>query len=99
MAFTSRLGLSISLDRVQGEIGDDVLLFSESSGFLLEVDAKNIDKVLSVFEGTDAFIDVIGSVLKEERLIIKRDKNKTLLDIDIKDRRRRWETAWYEYLR
>ncbi|MBN1233401.1 MAG: phosphoribosylformylglycinamidine synthase subunit PurL [Candidatus Coatesbacteria bacterium] len=97
MAFTGKLGLEIDTSKIKSEMGLDVILFSESSGFLLEVDKRNTSSIINSFEELDIFAGVIGKVIDEERLLLYNNEQ-VLLDTKLKQKRINWEKGWKKYI-
>lgn len=96
MAFAGGYGLDLDLKATpaKGIVRDDYMLFSESnSRFLLEVAPKD----QSAFEGLmKKNCALIGKVTKDEKLIIKGLKGKTVIDSELKDLRHAWKRTLNE---
>jgi len=70
-------------------------LFSESSGFVFEVNRKNAGKVKKIFDSYRIDLIEIGKTLDEQMLIIK-DSGKELVNLSIDDLRKAWVTGYVE---
>lgn len=91
MAFTGWLGAEIDISKIPyvGEWRADYVLFSESNTrFLIEVEPEKLSEVVKILE--DVPHAVIGKVLREPRLVIKRG-DKVLVDVSVRDLYNAWK--------
>jgi phosphoribosylformylglycinamidine synthase II len=92
MAFTGGLGLSIDLDAVpvDGEMRDDLKLFSESNGRLLvEVKPEDRPTFERLMEGVH--LSPIGVVTADERFRVAA-RGETILDLPLEELMMAWKT-------
>ncbi len=95
MAFAGGYGLQLDLDKVPGRglERDDFVLFSESnSRFLLEVSEQDKEDFESMMK--DKSCIQIGTVTKDERLVINGLKTKTVVDASLAELRRSWKKTF-----
>ncbi len=90
------IGAEINLDF--SDLSTDKVLFSESSGFVFEINEKNIGKVKSVFENYGLKIINIGKTNGNKSLIINRE-DKKIINLSIEDLRKAWTTGLVEAMR
>jgi hypothetical protein len=76
----------------------DKLLFSESSGFVLEAKSGKEFLLLEVLRANSIEPMQIGVVTEKRRIVIKR-ADKTLADIDLDEARSAWTTGLAEAMR
>jgi phosphoribosylformylglycinamidine synthase len=103
MALTrpARFGFELDLDRVQG--GDncqrtDKLLFSESSGFVLEVKAGSKSRLIELLRKYDLQPMQIGTVTSKRRIVMSR-AGECLADLDLDEARNAWMSGLVEAMR
>jgi phosphoribosylformylglycinamidine synthase len=103
MALTrpARFGFELDLDRVQG--GDncqrtDKLLFSESSGFVLEVKAGSESRLIELLRKYDLQPMQIGTVTSKRRIVMSR-AGECLADLDLDEARNAWMSGLVEAMR
>jgi phosphoribosylformylglycinamidine (FGAM) synthase-like enzyme len=90
MTFSNKIGCEIDLSRLENNLRDDILLFSESnSRFLVEVEEKNMKKVEDLLKNIPHY--KIGKT-KGFSLVVK-NKNKTLINIKVDRILGKWEGA------
>ena len=101
MALTrpARFGFEVDIDSA-GDPGmrSDTILFSESSGFVLEAKSGKESRLLEVLSANSIESMQIGVVTEERRIVIKRD-GKTLADLDLDEARSAWTTGLAEAMR
>ncbi|MBW2974523.1 phosphoribosylformylglycinamidine synthase subunit PurL [Candidatus Woesearchaeota archaeon] len=90
------IGARISLDF--SSLRTDKILFSESSGFVFEVNDKDIDKVRSVFDSYNLKLINIGKTANSESLIINK-KDKQVMNLSIEELKKAWTSGLAEALR
>ncbi len=83
------LGMELALDSTGSDLAADRLVFSESSGFLLECRAGAEKELEKLLEGYGLDIMRLGKVT-ESREIVMTHKRKTVLRTDL----RKAKTAW-----
>jgi len=103
MALTrpARFGFELDLDRVQG--GDncmrtDKLLFSESSGFVLEAKAGSEARLIELLRRYDLQPMQIGTVTGKRRIVMSRS-GECLADLDLDEARNAWMSGLVEAMR
>jgi len=103
MALTrpARFGLELDLDRVQG--GDngmrtDKLLFSESSGFVLEAKAGSEARLVELLKSYSLEPMQIGIVTGKRRIVMSR-AGECLADLDLDEARNAWTAGLVEAMR
>ncbi|MCX6672953.1 MAG: phosphoribosylformylglycinamidine synthase subunit PurL, partial [Methanothrix sp.] len=103
MALTrpARFGLKLNLDMVQGgDIGmrTDKLLFSESSGFVLEAKAGSEARLVEVLRSYNLEPMQIGQVTSKRRIVMKR-AGESVADLELDQARNAWTTGLVEAMR
>jgi len=103
MALTrpARFGLELDLDRVQGgDIGmrTDKLLFSESSGFVLEAKAGSEARLEELLKSYSLEPMQIGIVTGKRRIVMSR-AGECVADLDLDEARNAWTTGLVEAMR
>jgi phosphoribosylformylglycinamidine synthase II len=103
MAITrpARFGVELDLDRVQG--GDtgmrtDKLLFSESSGFVLEAKAGSEDRLVELLRSYNLEPMQIGTVTGKRRIVMSR-AGECVADLDLDGARNAWTAGLVEAMR
>ena len=103
MALTrpARFGVEVDLDRVQG--GDncmrtDKLLFSESSGFVLEAKAGCEARLIELLRRYDLEPMQIGTVTSKRRIVMSR-AGECVADLDLDEARNAWMSGLVEAMR
>ncbi|MBW2989705.1 phosphoribosylformylglycinamidine synthase subunit PurL [Candidatus Woesearchaeota archaeon] len=89
------IGADISLDF--SDLRTDKVLFSESPGFIFEVNGKNIEKVASIFKGYGLQLADIGKTTRDKSLGISKDSDK-ILSLPIEGLKKAWTTGLKEAL-
>ena len=67
MTFENNIGLCVT---VPGGLAIETLLFTETGGFVIEVDEKNLPQVESILRGYDLDCYNIGTTTKEPKITI-----------------------------
>jgi len=103
MALTrpSRLGFEIDLDKAaaaDASMRTDKILFSESSGFVLEARPGKEERLLEILRGYCLEPMEIGMVTKKRRIVMKR-ASETVADIDLDEARAAWTSGLAEAMR
>jgi phosphoribosylformylglycinamidine synthase len=98
MAFAGDIGIEIDLKEVPREgkkMREDHLLFSESNGrFLVEVKAGREEAFETLMEGTPS--RRIGETVEGDRMTVRREE-KTLLSVELRSLRERWDGGLRRY--
>ncbi len=89
-----QIGAEINLDF--SSLRNDKALFSESSGFVFEVEDKNLEEVDSLFRRYNINLMKLGKT-KGKNLIIK-NKNKAIINLPILKLKEAWTTGFVEAL-
>jgi len=84
------IGLSFDIAEVSAKLRPDQALFSQTGGFLIEVDAANAEKLMSLALKTQVPLTQIGNTTPQHQFIIRNGK-KILLDEDLKLLSEIWE--------
>jgi len=79
-------------------LGNDKFLFSETSGFVFEVENSNINNVKSLFNKYNLEINNLGKTTKNDSLIIK-NKNEEIIYLKIKQLKEAWTTGFVDALK
>ena len=67
MTFENNIGLCVT---IPGDLAIEKLLFTETGGFVIEIDEKNLSQVESVLQGYDLDCYNIGTTTKEPKISI-----------------------------
>jgi phosphoribosylformylglycinamidine synthase len=96
---TARYGLRIDLKGTgKGSIRSDKLMFSESSGFLLEAANGKEEALANLLRKYELGVKSIGSVTSERRIVMMREE-KDLLDLDLDEALAAWDSGLQEAMR
>jgi phosphoribosylformylglycinamidine synthase len=102
MALTrpARFGLELDLDSVLGDMGmrTDKLLFSESSGFVLEAKAGSEARLVELLGSYSLMPMQIGIVTKKRRIVMSR-AGESVADLDLDEARNAWTAGLVEAMR
>lgn len=103
MAITrpAKFGFELDLDGVvcgEQDLGTDRLLFSESSGFLLEAKAGKEKRLEELLKGYGLEPAKIGRVTEKRKIKISR-KGQTVADLDLDEARNAWTSGLVEAMR
>ena len=77
---------------------NDKILFSESPGFVFEVEEKNKEKVQSIFKKYNSFVHTLGKTSNKKSLKII-NNNKKIIDLTIEEMKKAWTTGFAEALK
>jgi phosphoribosylformylglycinamidine synthase len=110
----ARFGVDLNLDRVQGGDGGDGgggeggsqeaglrtdrLLFSESSGFVLEAKKGKDARLAEILAGYGLVAMPIGAVTGKRRIVMSRS-DRTVVDLDLDQARDAWTAGLVEAMR
>ena len=83
---------------INPDLRPDKFLFSETPGFVFEVEDKNTSKVKSIFKKHNLEILNLGKTTDNDSLIIK-NKNEKIIDLEIKRLKEAWTTGFVEALK
>lgn len=89
------IGAEIDLDFIDLRV--DKVLFSESSGFIFEVEDKNISRLNDLFRFYKLYLIKLGKTTKEKNLIITKN-NKKIINLPISKLREAWTKGFVEAL-
>jgi phosphoribosylformylglycinamidine synthase II len=93
-----RLGLRVDLDALQSELRDDKLLFSESSGFVMEVRPGELPRVHDIASRHGAAPVEIGRVAEEPTFSIERG-GRSVINVALPAMKTAWTKGLAEALR
>ncbi len=88
------LGLEIYLNRLSSDLREDTLLFSESSGMLLEVKSENLDTLKKEYQSYSMDVCEIGITTPNNRLAVFDHADNPILDLSIPVMRECWRGAF-----
>ena len=89
--------LGMEIDFSYPHLRNDRILFSESPGFVIEVDGKNMKKAGSVFRKHKLIAHQLGKTSNNGKLTIT-NNNKRIIDLKIDEMRKAWTTGFVEAL-
>jgi phosphoribosylformylglycinamidine synthase II len=99
LAGKSDLGMNLSLDSASAEdLSADHLVFSESSGFLLECKAGSEEELEKLLEGYGLAIMKLGPVTESPEIMMTH-KGKTVLQMDLLTAKKAWTGGLAEAMR
>lgn len=83
-------GLRIDLQSIPSDLRDDILLFSESSGMLIEASPDQVDAIQKQYKqyGLDAV--VIGDTVPAQELVVLGKDGSNILKLDLNQLRQAW---------
>jgi phosphoribosylformylglycinamidine synthase len=90
--------IGAKIDISFSDLRNDKTLFSETPGFVFEVEDNNISKVNSIFKKYDLETAELGKTTKDNSLKIK-NKNQQLIDLSIEKLKEAWTTGFTDALR
>ncbi len=90
---SGNFGLQIDLAEIKTDLRPDYFLFSESSGFVLEVRDENVAAVKSLFQEYQVDIHPIGRITDTRRLSITWTDGKDICTLPVPVMRDTWENA------
>ena len=90
----SSMGLSISLENIRSELRVDRLLFSESSGMLLEIAPESLQACKDIYRKYGLSPVVVGSVTDTQRLVVEQAPGDCLIDLKIQRLREMWRGSF-----
>ncbi|MBU0457907.1 phosphoribosylformylglycinamidine synthase subunit PurL [Patescibacteria group bacterium] len=83
------IGIEVDLKELESSLRPDTLLFTETGGFIIEVDEKNVDALKDLAEKNSVKLTQIGKTLPSQELKIN-DGNKVLLSEKLNNLRETW---------
>jgi phosphoribosylformylglycinamidine synthase len=83
MSFTKEIGIDIN---IPDDLSNEIKLFSESCGFVLEVDKANIVAIRNIFHKYGIATEMIGHTISEPEL-----RMQDCINIAIADAKAAWE--------
>ena len=84
------IGLEIRLDRLGSDLREDVLLFSESSGMLLEVSPQHLDELKRCFDRYSLKVYPVGMSISDSKLVVHDKRNRVIVNLASDTLRRAW---------
>ncbi len=82
MSFANEIGLEIN---ITGDLSEEVKLFSETGGFILEVDKTNIVAVNNIFRKYDIDAAIIGHTIEQTELSMQ-----SCIKVSLSDAKQAW---------
>ena len=76
---------------------NDKILFSETPGFVIEVDDKNLKKAASIFKRYKLIAHQLGKTTKNSSLKII-NSNEKIIDLEIEEMKNAWTTGFIDAL-
>jgi phosphoribosylformylglycinamidine synthase len=101
MAFTGSAhhGLALDLDRAGAPgMRTDTILFSESSGFVIEAKAGREAELEELLKSHGLEFMEMGMVASEKRIVLKR-RGRPVVDLDLEEARGVWRSGLAEAMR
>lgn len=86
------IGISLDLDSVAAALTTDVILFSETGGFVLEIQEDNVEAAQKIADLHGTSLLPIGSTVSDPILRVRRNDT-TILDADFATLHTSWSTA------
>ncbi len=84
------LGMEIHLKDVETDLREDLWLFSESSGMLLEVHPERYDTLITLMGRSHLHPQFMGYITSKGNLLVRSREEKTLLDLSVETMRKAW---------
>ncbi len=88
-----RFGLDIDLSETETDLRRDFFLFSESSGFVLEVREKDASAVESIYRDFGISVNRIGTITNDSQLSVKWTDGTEIVRLTVTDMREEWENG------
>ena len=85
MTFENNIGICVT---VPGILAIEKLLFTETGGFVIEVDEKNLPQVELIFQGYDLDCYNIGSTTEESKIVVNGS-----IDISVEEAKHLWSNG------
>ncbi|MAE42243.1 phosphoribosylformylglycinamidine synthase [Candidatus Woesearchaeota archaeon] len=89
--------IGVEIDIGFSNLRNDKALFSESSGFVFEVENKNVNKVKNIFKKHNIEMIQLGKTTNKKTLTIKKNDDK-IIDLKINEIKRPWTSGFAEVL-
>jgi phosphoribosylformylglycinamidine synthase II len=86
----SKIGLEIDLSQLSSDLRDDLFVFSESSGMLLEIQDQNLAKLKEHFAEYGLEMTVIGKTTNNGKLQIDGSTKETIVNVTSDQLRKAW---------
>lgn len=90
MSFANNIGANVT---IPGDLRHDVSLFSETGGFVLEVNRDKVKKVVQALEKAGVYVAEIGKTTVDARLQMNE-----VIDVAVEDARKAWEEGLLDRL-
>lgn len=97
MVMSTNFGIDVDLSHIGAELRSDKKLFSESSGFVMEVPPENVEDVKSIFANYGIQIWNIGTVTSN-RVFTINDFDSILIQLSVPEMKDAWSNALREAL-
>lgn len=91
-----KIGVKMNIDF--SDLRVDKVLFSETPGFVFEVNKKNIKEVKKIFDKYKLELIELGSTISKQKLTVTK-KNKKIVDLKINELKRAWTTGFVDAVR
>ncbi|MDP7179830.1 MAG: phosphoribosylformylglycinamidine synthase subunit PurL [Candidatus Woesearchaeota archaeon] len=85
--------IGVKIDLNFSDLRPDKSLFSETSGFVFEVEDKNVEEVEKIFKKHDLEIIKIGNTIDHNKLTINKD-GKNIINLKINELKQAWTTGF-----
>ncbi|RJP32814.1 MAG: phosphoribosylformylglycinamidine synthase subunit PurL [Candidatus Omnitrophota bacterium] len=90
----SDLGLKIHPIPPDSALREDITLFSESSGMLLEASPDHADELIELYKTYALDARVLGITTTEGRLLVYDKNDESLIDLSVEEMRQQWRGAF-----
>lgn len=97
MVMNTDFGIDVDLSDIGAELRNDKKLFSESSGFVMEVQPENVEDVKSIFANSGIQAWNIGTVTSNKIFTIS-DSDSILIQLSVPEMKEAWSNALREAL-
>ncbi len=95
---SGNLGVEIDLDKIPGPMREDKKLFSEASGFIMEVRPRFGEKIEKVLEKYRVEAFIIGEVISFPSLIVH-SRKKEIIHLPLSEMKKAWTRGTVEAMR
>ena len=85
MTFGNNIGCDVV---VPGSLASEILLFSETGGFIIEIELKNLDQIKNIFKVHDIVYYNIGKTNNNGRI-----RFNDAIDLDLKEAKTLWSNG------
>ena len=91
MTFENNIGCSVN---IPGELSTEKLLFSETGGFIIEVEDSKTENVNKIFNKYNISLELIGETSKDQQLIIN-----DAINIEVEEMKNLWTNGLRDKIR